>query len=211
MTIRYSSLISILLLFGRHAADVHGCDKHGVHNHLGGRHGDHINDDDDDEDTPNDDNLQNHGDDDNLKQKLQGNLRRLQGIYDDYDDDNDTILPELISSTTNHPCKDGEPTFTVGNVSYVCQTAFQQQDGFCATAAMSPDEKVKADEHYQAWEAFKDKKEEKVNGGDQGGEWRRRLGGCGDCVDWTKTTITIPTYIHVIYSGTTGKKFTYAV
>ena len=59
--------------------------------------------------------------------------------------------------------------------------------------------------------AIKEKKEKKVNGDDQGREsWRRRLGGCGDCVDWTTTTITIPTYIHVIHSGTMGKNFTYA-
>jgi len=36
------------------------------------------------------------------------------------------------------------------------------------------------------------------------------LGGCGgDCVDWSTTIITVPTYIHVIHSGTTGKQFTY--
>ena len=38
---------------------------------------------------------------------------------------------------------------------------------------------------------------------------RRKLGGCRDCVDWDTIVITIPTYIHVIHSGTTRKKYAY--
>ncbi|KAL7436052.1 hypothetical protein ACHAXH_004239 [Discostella pseudostelligera] len=72
--------------------------------------------------------------------------------------------------------------------------------------ALSPDQKVKADANFLAWKAKKEKK----HNGDEQGEWSRRLGGCGDCVNWDTTMITIPTYIHVIHSGTTGKQYTYA-
>ncbi len=72
---------------------------------------------------------------------------------------------------------------------------------------MSPDRKAKADEHFLEWKIFKDKLTWHDHR-DQGEG--RRLGGCGgDCVDWSTTTITVPTYIHVIHSGTTGKQFTY--
>jgi len=115
-------------------------------------------------------------------------------------------IPELISSSTSHPCEDGDPTFTVRNVTYACQSDFQRRGGLCATAAMSPEERVKADEYFLEWNDMKNN----MGWHDERQGERRRLGGCGDCVNWDTGVITIPTYIHVIHSGTTGKKYTYA-
>lgn len=128
----------------------------------------------------------------------QGYLRRLD-IFDN--------IPETeIISSSNHPCKVGEANFTVGNVTYACRSDFQRRGGVCATAAMSPEVRVKADEHFIEWKNVKDKiGSYDIQQGDS-----RRLGGCIGCVNWATTTITIPTYIHVIHSGNTGKKYTYA-
>jgi len=120
-----------------------------------------------------------------------------------------TITPE-VELASFKPCKDGEPAFTVGNVTYACLSDFHQKGGVCGTRPMPPDQKVKADEQYQAWKEKKKEKKEKKHQGDDWGVWTRRLGGCGDCVDWSTTIITIPTYFHVIHSGTTGKQYTYA-
>jgi hypothetical protein len=123
-----------------------------------------------------------------------------------------TSAVELTSASvelaSSKPCKDGEPVFTVGNVTYECLSDFHQKGGVCGTRQMSPDQKVKADEQYHAWKETKDK--EKNHQGNDQGVWSRRLGGCGDCVDWSTTIITVPTYFHVIHSGTTGKQYTYA-
>ena len=181
--IRYSSFIATLFIL-RHATDVHGCDNHD-HHHLGRHH--HQNDSAD-----------NNVEVDGIYKtnQKQGNLRRL-GIFDN--------ISDLLSS--NRPCKDGEPTFTVGNVTYACLSEFQQKGGVCATSAMSTEERAISDEHFLEWEYFKNNMG--WLGGEEGDRTRRSLGGCLDCVNWDTTTITIPTYFHVIHSGDTGKKFTY--
>ena len=195
--IRYPSLIVTIIIVGRHAADVHGCDKHG-HHHLG--HHQYPHDPADNDNGIHDVGVDSIHSNTNNDTKKHGNLRRL-GIFDN--------ISELLSS--NRPCKDGEPTFTVGNVTYACRSDFQLKGGVCATSEMSSEERIKANEHFLEWKSIKDKGGWLGRTSEQGaGAERRRLGGCGDCVDWSTTTITVPTYFHVIHSGETGKKYTYA-
>jgi hypothetical protein len=130
----------------------------------------------------------------------QGNLRSL-GIFDN-------VAESLFS---NRPCKDGEPNFTVGNVTYACKADFYRKGGVCGTSAMSSDRRAKSDEHFNEWLDIKKWHDHRDDSQKEGGEtkMRRSLGGCVDCVDWSTTIITVPTYVHVIHSGTTGKQFTY--
>jgi hypothetical protein len=181
-------LLGALIISGIQAlADAHG----GGHHH----HHDHSENDTDMNHMDHDDHPYHH----NHNHQHQGNLRSL-GIFDN-------VAESLFS---NKPCKDGEPTFTVGNVTYLCKADFQRKGGVCGTSAMSSDQRAKSDEHFQAWMHLKDdfvKWHEHRD--DDGEETRRSLGGCVSCVDWSTTVITIPTYVHVIHSGDTGKKYTY--
>lgn len=68
----------------------------------------------------------------------------------------------------------------------------------CGTPSMSLAEQIKADEDFQAWQSMK------ANGTYVG------LQASSSQVDWSTTIVTIPTYFHVIHSGTEGQQFTYA-
>ena len=109
----------------------------------------------------------------------------------------------IFGNPSNRPCKDGEETFVVGGVTYECREDFNEKGGQCRSPDRTPEEKAKAKNDFKAWKEEKSKKVKR-----QGGE-RRLAEGCGDCVDWDTQVITIPTYFHVIHSGTTGRKYTY--
>jgi len=119
------------------------------------------------------------------------NLRRLDG-----------------PSTTTSICNDDEPTYTVGSVTYACKSEFRARGGMCGTATMSPEEQVVAMDEFTAWK--KEKDGSGAGSSSSSSSSSKGLGGCGNCVDWNTTVITIPSYFHVIHSGTTGKKYTYA-
>lgn len=120
------------------------------------------------------------------------NNPNLRGIVDDL-----TTMNSKNSNTTS--CKDGEPPFTVGQVTFKCLSDFHQSGKMCGTPAMSEEEQVKAAKDFQAWTTMK---ASLLDGS---------IGAAASvlAVDWS-TVITIPTYFHVIHSGTSGKQFTYA-
>lgn len=198
--LRFAGLLGVLIISCIHTADAHGRGRgRGDHNHH-----DHDLDD------------MNHRR--HHQKQNEDNLRRLDlNIFANSSavELANASAVELVNASAVElasfkPCKDGEPAFTVGNVTYACLSDFHQKGGVCGTRPMSPDQKVKADEQYQAWKEKKKEKKEKKHQGDDRGVWTRRLGGCVDCVDWSATIITVPTYFHVIHSGTTGKQYTYA-
>jgi hypothetical protein len=117
------------------------------------------------------------------------NNPNLRGIADDL----------IINSKNTSTCKDGEPPFTVGQVTFKCLSDFHQSGKVCGTPAMSEEEQVKAAKDFQAWTTMK---ASLLDGS---------IGAAASvlAVDWS-TVITIPTYFHVIHSGTSGKQFTYA-
>ena len=120
------------------------------------------------------------------------NNPNLRGIVDDL-----TTMNSKNSNTTS--CKDGEPPFTVGQVTFKCLSDFHQSGKMCGTPAMSEEEQVKAAKDFQAWTTMK----ASLLDGSIG------VAASVLAVDWS-TVITIPTYFHVIHSGTSGKQFTYA-
>jgi len=90
-------LLLISVIFGGNTTDVHGCD---THDHSHKHH--HRNDRDGDE--HHDENPEGH------------NLRLRLGIFD-----------TNVAVTKSPSCNAGEPTFTIGNVTYACKTDFQQR------------------------------------------------------------------------------------
>jgi hypothetical protein len=123
------------------------------------------------------------------------------------------IIDELFSAQTTsdllmvdrNPCKDGESPFTVGQATFKCLADFHQNGEMCGTPAMTEEEQAKAKEDFQSWKNMKTS---------------IMMGLQADVpdamsllnIDWSNpsTIITIPTYFHVMHSGTSGKKFTYA-
>lgn len=125
---------------------------------------------------------------------------RQLGIGDDF-----TTLIASNSSKSRGPCKDGEPSFTVGQVTFQCLADFHQNGQMCGTPIMSPEEEAKAVEDFQAWKMMKANYIMQLEAG-------VAIAGSVMAIDWSNpsTVITIPTYFHMIHSGNSGKQFTYA-
>jgi len=105
-------------------------------------------------------------------------------------------------------CQDGDPTYTVGHVTYQCVFDFEERGGNCRSPDRTTDEKIVDDEDFEFWKEVKKGKKGKSRKLTRTG---RNLGGCGvDCVDWDRTIITVPTVFHVIHDGKDGEKYAYA-
>lgn len=125
-------------------------------------------------------------------------LRRL-GLF------SSSSATDATTSSVN-PCLAGDKSYTIGGVKYKCEKEFQQMGGNCRTPDQTKEKKAKSDEDFKLWEEIKANKGQKKKNDDAR---HRNLGGCGSCVDWDTQVITVPTYFHVIHSGTTGRQFTY--
>eukprot|EP00970_Alexandrium_tamarense_P009040 scaffold1784_cov196-Alexandrium_tamarense.AAC.1 len=125
-------------------------------------------------------------------------LRRL-GLF------SSSSATDATTSSVN-TCLAGDKPYTIGGVKYKCEKEFQQMGGNCRTPDQTPEKKAKSDEDFKLWEEIKANKGQKKKNDDAR---HRNLGGCGSCVDWDTQVITVPTYFHIIHSGTTGRQFTY--
>lgn len=108
----------------------------------------------------------------------------------------------------NGHCKDGEPSFTVGGVTYECKADFNAKGGNCRTPDPTAEEMVKAKADFDWW---KEQKTNKGKGNTRGAGSGRRLGGCtgADCAGFDSgKVITIPTHFHVFHSSNDGIRYT---
>ena len=133
----------------------------------------------------------------------EGHLQRRLGTFDSNGVGNDGTPPGLDNNPGH--CKEGDPEFIVGGVTYECEEEFNEMGGQCRTQDLTEEEKAQAREDFEKW-----KKEKSNNGNGTKRDGSRKLAeGCGDCVDWDNQVITIPTWFHVIHDGNKGKEFTY--
>ena len=75
-------------------------------------------------------------------------------------------------------CKDGDPTFEVGDKTYACEAEFNAAGGQCKTPDRMPEEQAEDAQVFQSWL----EKKAKAKGKGKGLLDDRRLGGCSG--DW---------------------------
>jgi hypothetical protein len=138
-----------------------------------------------------------HGHDDhNHDHTDSNNLRRNLNVFD-----------SPPGAAKGH-CKGGEPTFTIGGVTYDCEADFNAKGGQCHTPDQTPEQAAVARADFEMWKEMK----KGGNGKGKGGGTRgRRLSGCTgvDCAGFDAgKIITIPVHFHIFHDGTTGLKYT---